>query len=341
VEFAPLAKHRGTLTIVAAVVLSIVSVAAGLQVHSWLYGLPELATADRDGLLRWLVLADLNDHDDATCRVLVNRLEAEFVGNNAADADFNDAAKELSHSQRERIAANTKRLEEVWFHARVDEYLALKQDRQRTAFLDHQIRTIFRCAEIDQQFGRNGDNEDAGGRDFVGGFFDSLAGWQASAPPFKQSQIASAVKEGLIRWLVIDDLSAQSPAMRRQIVAGLEKELGENLSFQAKNSLNNEEQDNFWRNVNLLAEAWFHMKAEQFAALPKAERRAFVEKQMTVVAELAAHSPGSQQGGPLGIAAKLQGWIASIDEPNRQPAREFASALQSAFIARIFSGAAS
>jgi hypothetical protein len=340
VEFAPLAKHRGTLTIVAAVVLSIVSVAAGLQVHSWLYGLPEVATADRDGLLRWLVLADLQDHDDATCRVLVDRLEVEFVGSNAAETDFSDAAKELSQSQRERIAANTKRLEEVWFHARVDEYLALDSN-DRAAFLDRQIRNIFRCAEIDQQFRGESDEHAAGGNDFVGSFFDSLAEWKASAPSSKQTQIADVVKDGLVRWLVIDDLSAQSPAMRRQIVLGLENELGDSLSFESAAERTDVENKQFWKNVELLAEAWFHIKAEQFGALPKTERRAFVETQMKVVAELAAHSPGSQQAGPLGMATKLQSWIASIDEPNRQPAREFASALQSAFIARIFSGGAS
>jgi hypothetical protein len=340
VESTALAKHRGTLTIVAAVVLSIVSVAAGLQVHSWLYGLPDPATADRDGLLRWLVLADLAEHDDATCRMLVDRLEAEFVGDNAAATNLTSTANDLSQSQRERIAANTERLKEVWFHARVDEYLALDPNG-RAAFLDRQIRNIFRCAAIDRQFSSSESNDNASTGDFIGGFFDSLASWQASAPEPKQPEIDNVVKDGLVRWLVIDDLSAQSPAMRRKIVAGLEKELGDALSFDAAGTRTEAENEQFWKNVELLAEAWFHLKAEQFAALPKTERRAFVEKQMTVVAELAAHSPSSQQTGPLGIAAKLQSWIASIDERNRQPAREFATALQSAFIARIFSGGAS
>lgn len=335
-------KHRGVLTILGAAALSAVSLAVGLQVHAWLYRLPDPATADREGLARWLVIADLTEHDDATCRALVDRFETLFA-DDETDVDFGGDSSSLSAAERDRVARNAERLKEIWFCSRVDGYCALGHS-ERDAYMDRQIRNIFRCAGIDRQFheaqseSRNlGSGE---GSNFVGDFFASISEWQASAPVAKREQMAKVVRTGLIRWLATYDLGAYSPAARHEIVASLEKELGENLSFGNPGAaLMGKELVQFWRNVEVLAETWFHAKSAQFAALSPAERRQFVARQLKVIDELAAHWPSSSQGGAAEIAVKLQSWITSTDERHRQAAREFAGALQGAWIARLFGGA--
>lgn len=335
-------RHRGILTLVGAVALSAISLAVGWQVHAWLYRLPDPATADREGLARWLVLADLSEQDDATCRTLVDRFEAEFA-DDETDVDLGGDASLLTAEERDRVARNAERLKEVWFHTRVDEYGTLAGSA-RDAFLDRQIRNIFRCAGIDQQFhAAHADSQpsaSSGGASFVGDFFASLARWQASAPDSKRDESAKVVKSGLIRWLATYDLAAYSPAVRHDIVANLERELGENLSFgDSASALAGQDFERFWRNVEVLAETWFHAKSAQFSALPATERRPFVARQVKVIDELAAQWPSSSQAGTAAMAVKLQAWIKSTDERQRQAAREFAGALQGAWIARLFGGA--
>jgi hypothetical protein len=330
------------LTIIAALLLSAVSVAVGMQVHAWLYRLPDPATADREGLVRWLVIADLTDRDDATCRALVDRCEVVFADEGQLPSD----TQTLDERQLARVKRNVERLKEVWFHARVDDYLALPPDEQ-PAFLDRQIRNVFRCAELDRRLddgdGGSGDDhngehesaEDVGG--YVAAFFQTLTQWQAAAPRTKQAQIDDVVQAGLIRWLSTHDLSRQPAAVRRSVVAGLEKALGDELSFgDATSSLAAAESERFWKNVEVLAESWFHAKSEEFAALADERRAAFVVRQLAVVEELSSHWPSASQSAAADTAARLQRWIASASAGHRAAAGDFAVALQKAWFARAF-----
>lgn len=324
------------MTIVAAVVLSAVSAAVGMQIHAWLYRLPDPGTADREGLVRWLVIADLGEHDDATCRTLVDRCEAVF----ADDGELPGQTAELGDEDRQRVQRNIERLKEVWFHARVDEYLALEDDK-RPAFLDRQIGNIFRCAELDRRLdeggGDSGGTQAAGTDSYVAAFFASLSQWQAAAPPAKREQIDEVIRAGLIRWLATHDLAKQSASVRRSIVEGLEQELGDRLSFgDATSTLAASESTRFWRNVEVLTEAWFHLKAEQFAHLAEDERPAFVQRQLAVIDELAAHWPSAGNNGTSDIAARLREWIAAAENDNRPAVERFAVALQKAWFARAF-----
>ncbi len=326
------------MTIVAAVGLSAVSVAVGMQVHAWLYRLPEVATADREGLVRWLVIADLDERDEATCRALVDRCEVVFADEGKLPAD----TEALNDDELARVKRNVERLKEVWFHARVDDYLALPTD-ERAALMDRQIGNIFRCAELDRRLDDGGEdaggdsNDDAGG--YVAAFFDSLSAWQAAAAPAKQERIDEVVRAGLIRWLATHDLAQQPSAVRRSIVAGLEKALGSELSFgDATSTLAAAEGEQFWKNVEVLAEAWFHAKADEFASLAEMERPPFIVQQLAVVDELAAHWPSVSKNvsksGAAGIAGRLQVWIAATATEKRAAAEEFAVALQKAWFAR-------
>jgi hypothetical protein len=329
-----LVKHRGILAIVGVVVLATASTLVALQVHAWLYGLSDPASADREGLLRWLVLADLEEQPRDVCRTLVDRFEEVFVPETAADAPAD--ASTLTDEQIARVERNVAVLKEVWFFARVDDYWSLDA-AARPSFLDRQVCNIFRCAEFDCQFhdSRGGDaNGDAA--ESVGRFFDSIAQWRDQAPAGERERIREVVKAGLIRWLATHELSEQSLAVRRQVVAGLEKELGTKLSFgSTTTALAAAEAARFWRNVELLAESWFHAKANQFAALDKPRRSAFVAAQLSVVDELAAHWPAAEHKNSAAEAIdRLHRWTASSAERDRAAAAEFARALQAAWLAR-------
>jgi hypothetical protein len=346
-----LVKHRGTLTLVALAILAAASLVVGLQVHAWLYRLPEPATADRDGLVRWLVLADLSEQPDDTCRTLVDRFEAIFGDTSDVSASAQDLdPSALSTAQVDQVERNVARLKKVWFFARVDEYAALPREAQ-AAFLDRQICNIFRCAEVDRRLDAHDQPAASGSAasappdvgNYVGSFFDALGQWRAEAPESKQDAIHAAVKHGLIRWLATHDLAEHSASVRRQVVAGLEKELGTKLNFgDSTSTLTPAETKRFWHNVEVLAEAWFHAKANEFAGLAANERTRFVVEQLAVADELAAHWPhtttkgATSPSGAAAIAGRLKQWIATADESQRDSAREFAGALQSAWVARKF-----
>jgi hypothetical protein len=99
--------------------------------------LPNPATADRQGLVRWLVLGNLHEETPAVRTALLHRFEEE------AEQGFDPAgiAGELDPRYHDRLWANALVLIETWYSARVDGYLAVP-DSERTAYLDKTIVEI-------------------------------------------------------------------------------------------------------------------------------------------------------------------------------------------------------
>jgi hypothetical protein len=99
--------------------------------------MPDPATADLRGLLRWLVTRDLSAEDDAVQEQLLARLEVELRnGINLADSKI-----ELTHEQRAALLTNADVLGRRWFLKQVDRYFA-HSDAQRPEFLREQIDDI-------------------------------------------------------------------------------------------------------------------------------------------------------------------------------------------------------
>jgi len=99
--------------------------------------LPDPAVADREGLLRWLVLRDLEAESLETRRVLAQRLEEEFRGG----IDWSTTSDQLSKSQRRRVWVNVLNLLEPWFMAKTDNYYQLTA-AERPAYVNRLLDTL-------------------------------------------------------------------------------------------------------------------------------------------------------------------------------------------------------
>jgi hypothetical protein len=101
--------------------------------------MPDPATADLRGLLRWLVTRDLSSEDAAVQDQLLARLEVELRNG----IDLADSQAQLTDEQRTALVANAEVLGRRWFFKQVDRYFA-HSDAQRPRFLSEQIDDIER-----------------------------------------------------------------------------------------------------------------------------------------------------------------------------------------------------
>jgi hypothetical protein len=99
--------------------------------------MPDPATADLRGLLRWLVTRDLSTEDVAVQEQLLARLEAEL----RKGLELGDARQQLTDEQRKALVANADVLGRCWFLKQVDRYFA-HADVERARFLSEQINDI-------------------------------------------------------------------------------------------------------------------------------------------------------------------------------------------------------
>ncbi len=130
-----MSKHRGIVGLVAAAVLV---GAAGVAVVWCLYRpLPDPAVADREDLLRWLVVRDLSAESSETLRVLARRLDEEFRGG----FDWDATTEHLDTSQRTRVWDNVVLLLKPWFMDKQQRYFKLAA-AERPAYLDQLLETI-------------------------------------------------------------------------------------------------------------------------------------------------------------------------------------------------------
>jgi hypothetical protein len=318
-------RPRGVLSAVVAIVLAAASVALALEIKAYLYRLPDPATADREGVLRWLVLADLAEHPDDVSRQLVARVEAVF----GAESDVPDSdAGSLTDAEHERVRRNTERLKETWFREKVAAYHQLPAG-ERAAFLDAQIRTLFHWAKLDQRLDRPASDASAAAErdlgDYLGAFFDALDRWRAAAAPDESERMRVVVKAGLVRWLATYDLADQSPGVLGKVVAGLEQQLGTELDFSGvSRDMSSSEVTQFWRNVERLAATWFFAKSTEYVALAGKERDQFVARQMPIVQQLIEHWPrDGAETSAESPTQRIERWLATAPEAMRGAARQF------------------
>jgi hypothetical protein len=296
-------------------------------VRAYLLRMPDPATATKEGIVRWMVLRDLADEPEDTRRQLVTRIEELFV----EPLDVSQAAT-LDPHDVQRLRRNAEVLKESWFFAKIDGYYACLE-ALRSAYLDRQIQTVTRWAELDAGLdaaaGARYQSSDFGER--LSDFFDQLDDWTNRAAPERRGRIRSVVKAGLIRWFARQDLSGEPPVSKLRLVRGLEQQLGGQLDLAGTTTgMTPAEQAVFWRNVDSLAETWFRDKAREYSAFKPAERSAFVQRQSEVVEQLAAH----RQAGTTPVARQIDGWIASAPADERPRMRQFSQAMQASLAIR-------
>ena len=189
--------RRGILAIL--LVAAVLAAAGFVAVPFFRPRLPHPEVADRDELVRWLVVRDLSAEPAETRRVLVRRLEEEFY----TGLDWENLCERLDQSQRKRVWDNIVLLLEPWFMDKTDQYFKLAT-AERTAYLDRLLDMIavWRGAELlrPEQTGTAEEPREKGGLLEV--LFDQVKQWKERAEPKRREQIDQFLLAVQVRWLL-------------------------------------------------------------------------------------------------------------------------------------------
>ncbi len=302
------------------------------MVAAWQAGLlwrfPEIQTADRAGVLQWLVSRDLHEETQDLRQQLLSRIEVVFDGEIQLDG-----VSQLDERQRSRLNQNISLLKEIWFHEKVDRFYQCAKDA-RGVYLDSQIATLLRWAAIDAAISGVPDAAGSPARieEYLTAFLDAIDGWIARTRPSGQQRIRDVVNAGLIRWLSTQDLSRESRDLRRQIVAGIEHRFGGPIRIgDSANGFSESQAARFWRNVVLLAEIWFHDNAARLARLPSNQQAEFMNRRIDFVEEIFFAPPMASHSNGLDLTTKINSWASAATgdtTPTRNQLQRFAQHLQ-------------
>lgn len=197
---------RKTFILLATVALLAVGVAVSIVL---LYpGLPDPETADREGLVRWLVTRDLRLEPMATRHALARRFEEEFckTSDTKESPDWESLAQCLNRSQRQQFWDNLAVVLEPWFLEKSDRYHELAET-QRAPFLDHLIDMLAVLNGINAiQPGNQPGNQPDGGEVGEGGLYALLLGqvqqWKQNVEPRRRKRIDRLLEHMQKRWIL-------------------------------------------------------------------------------------------------------------------------------------------
>jgi hypothetical protein len=158
--------------------------------------MPDPATADLRGLLRWLVTRDLSTEDVAVQEQLLARLEAELRNG----LELGDARHKLTDEQRTALVANADVLGRRWFLNQVERYFA-HADTQRARFLSEQIDDIEQSG-IATTLSALLDDESGSSKNMWGDLSRRVQRWSARLAPQQKAQVQQyvAAVQGNLLW---------------------------------------------------------------------------------------------------------------------------------------------
>lgn len=159
--------------------------------------LPNPETADRDGLLRWLVLRDLRSETPEIRSTLLKRIETELEGN----FDPAEVGEQLDERYRDRLWANILALIETWYSNKVDGYQATAPS-ERCAFLDGTITEIETWKELAALRPGAGGTDSSAGISMLELFGQQVALFKEKASPQRQHEITEFDTSLRGRWLM-------------------------------------------------------------------------------------------------------------------------------------------
>lgn len=158
---------------------------------------------------------------------------------------------------------------------------------------------------------------------------------------------ATADREGLVRWLVARDLTQESLELRQTLAVRLEEEVyaGAKMSEPADGQLSSAQAELLRRNIELLVEDWFRMKAADYQTTPPANRVAELDRQLDglqnsgiVDQVLAAQQDQEKPADPVQamnrLVQKMKVWVERTAPQQRDEVRQFAAAVQGRIFVR-------
>jgi len=350
---------RVLITLIVAVLLVGGGVAAAYLFYPWL---PHPADADRNDLLRWLVLRDLNAESPEIQTVLAQRLEEEF----STGLDWDATAERLTAPQRERVWDNVTVLLKPWFLEKSDSYFQLAV-AERPAFMHQLTETIAVWRGVDslrlQPIATADDQQRKG---LFGTLSQQVTQWKKEAEPDERARIeeffatvqmfsvrlpdpADADCDELVQWLVVRDLRNESPETLSVLMRRLEEEFRTGFDWSTRaDDLDESQRKQIWDNVVLLMKPWFFDKTERYFQLADDQRPAYVDELIDMITAWkdidslrTPEDPAasrSEQGGLLAtLAEKMEEWKQGVNPAERERIEEFSKAIQVRIFRRMLS----
>ena len=162
--------------------------------------------------------------------------------------------------------------------------------------------------------------------------------------------------DALMKWLATRELSEETPEIRQKLVRRLGRFLDEQDPQQpfdlqeVLGQLDDDQTEQFWSNVYLLAELWFLERVETYHQLDEDDRQEFLSgtidrvKTWGVLDWTATDTPaGAGFAAQAGLIGKqMQPWIDAREDDERKKIEQFLSGLRDFFwaqeIKRLMSG---
>lgn len=320
-----LLRHRGMLTLVTLVVLAGVTVGGALWLH---HSHVDPATASRDQLLRYLVLADLGAQPKNAQQAWVDRLQLELT----QDFAIGGQAQTLSASYRERLLRNIATLQSVWFQSRTAEYARLPTEH-REAFMLEQLALVGSLARVSNLV----ESTPTPPAEATGKLIERIEEWVRQAEGAQRDEMIAAVKDGTLCWLSTTDLALQPWEMKRALAVRLARELDHGAPPRVAGLVTDSvRREQLARNLNQLVQAYIYSRAEEYAALPADERLTFLDDQLEVVerwgiSNLLATEDSTARSSvsvALALAQRSQQWIDDAPVEQQPQVRGFVTAAQ-------------
>jgi len=190
-------SRRGVIVIVSVVVLAGVAGAVALEHH--LRRLPDPASADNRGLMRWLVSRDLSHEPDQTQRQLLTRLE-RFLDESAENQELtaDDVVVQIDAGQQAQLGANIDVLLDRWVRRQVDAFHSTPPP-QRWTWIDEQLERVGRW-NLAQWLALKQPTSAASEKSSTAALMHWVNDWIARQPPDQQQRARQLVGAIERRW---------------------------------------------------------------------------------------------------------------------------------------------
>ncbi len=164
---------------------------------AWKLRLPDPETADREGLVRWLVLRDLRGESPHLRATLLRRFQEETP----EDVDPASIRSRLNGSRQERLWGNILVLAETWYSGRLDAYLAASP-QDRPGCLDETIAEVTRWKMLASLQPDEGTDQTPPELRLLKMFAQQVAIWKEKASPQRRKQMTEFDAALRGRWML-------------------------------------------------------------------------------------------------------------------------------------------
>ncbi len=187
--------HRRSFTVTA--ILMLLAMGSGAASWAlWQQRLPDPATADTEGLMRWLVTRDLSDEPIAIRQRLLTRLEKEL----RAGVDLQSVDEQVSEQRRELFWQNVDVLLEDWFRQETVQFAQISDPVKQKSYIETKLDEMLAWRSV-QQLRANFESKPGGEFALLQQCQERTTKWINTAPPGdakEMKDLSAALRQAIL-----------------------------------------------------------------------------------------------------------------------------------------------